>query len=79
MAREVKMVVVDGVRYRPEDVPAGREPDEQKARTPRNKGRRAPANKGAKATDEPKTPAPTGDGQGDAGGEESPAKGSQED
>lgn len=44
MADAVKMVVVDGIRYRPEDAPK-REPKdaaEAKSRTPKNKARIAP-------------------------------------
>lgn len=47
MAREVKMVVVDGVRYREEDAPK----TEAKATEPRNKSR-SPKNKTASTDNE---------------------------
>lgn len=49
MADAVKMVVVDGVRYRPEDAP--KQQTEVKAVEPKNKSRK-PANKSAAAADE---------------------------
>lgn len=40
MRQPVQMVVVNGVRYRPEDAPKGADQElEVKARTPRNKAR----------------------------------------
>jgi hypothetical protein len=41
MADDVKMVVVDGVRYRPEDAPKQKAEVEAKAKTPANKARTA--------------------------------------
>lgn len=45
MADAVKMVVVDGVRYRPEDAPKGAT-EEKAAPAPRNKARTASDKKG---------------------------------
>lgn len=43
MADELNMVVVDGVRYRPEDAPkkTAKDPEEKAAPAPRNKARTA--------------------------------------
>lgn len=52
MADAVKMVVVNGVRYRSEDAPKGAT-EEKAAPTPKNKARK-PTNKSATAPDDEK-------------------------
>lgn len=49
MADAVKMVAVNGVRYRPEDAPS-KASDGEKAAEPKNKSRK-PANKSAPASE----------------------------
>ena len=46
MADAVKMVVVNGVRYRPEDAPEKEAPEEKAAPAPKNKARTASTKKG---------------------------------
>lgn len=49
MADEVEMVVVDGVRYRPEDAP---KKTEAKKAEPQNKARKTVSNKTASGSDD---------------------------
>lgn len=49
---ELKMQVVDGIRYRPEDAPKKR--TEEKAAAPKNKARKAVSNKSASGSDSDK-------------------------
>lgn len=57
MAADIEMEIVDGVRYRPEDVKAAKErlaarQSDEKSVTPKNKARKAVSNKSADPSDE---------------------------